>query len=188
MGSAMPLAAIALEDPGFPHHRGIIAQALENSLKMNVEAQKFVRGCSTITMQLAKNIWLRRDKSLGRKVQEAILALSLESCLNKDEILALYLNVVEYGANLYGIGPAAHRYFKTAPAGLDPVQAFYLASILPAPKKASPPTEERLKQTAKLMRRLAENGHLPEGMAPPEDEAADVAAPAPAAADWGTQP
>jgi hypothetical protein len=126
---AMTTAVIALEDPGFRSHRGWINQALHNSLLLDLASGKFQRGGSTITMQVAKNIWLSRDKTLGRKAQEILLAMALEGCLTKDQILELYLNVVEYGPNLYGIGPASRHWFGISPMELTPRQAFWLASI-----------------------------------------------------------
>lgn len=166
MSPTLSQAVVTLEDPGFLSHKGFIPMAFENSLKMNVEADKFVRGGSTITMQLVKNLWLRRNKNLGRKVQETLLATAMESCMTKDQIIELYLNVVEYGPDLYGIGPAAKRYFNMHPMALDAVQSFYLASILPAPRKAAPPDKGTMDRIEKLMRRLADNGRLPDGMAP----------------------
>lgn len=170
MSPLMPQAAITLEDPGFHGHHGFMPEAFENSLKADLEASKFVRGGSTITMQLAKNLWLRRNKALGRKVQEVLLSIALESCLSKDEIVETYLNVVEFGPDLYGIGPASRHYFGEPPMSLDAVQAFYLASILPAPKKAPMPTEDVLDRIKKLMVRLAANGNLPDGMIVPEED------------------
>jgi membrane peptidoglycan carboxypeptidase len=113
-------------------------------------------------MQLAKNLWLRRDKTLGRKVQEFFLAQALESCFTKDQILELYLNVVEFGPDLYGIGPAAERYFKVSAAAISPVQAFWLASILPRPRSAVPPDAATLERIRKLMTRFAGDGKIPE--------------------------
>lgn len=155
-------AFVLLEDPGFPTHRGVIAQALENSLKINVESGEFTRGGSTITMQLARNLWLRRYKSLGRKAEEALLAYALESCLTKEQILELYINVIEFGPDLYGIGPAAAHYFHKEPWTLLPEEAFYLASILPNPKKALPPKKGGLVKAKGIMKALARSGFISE--------------------------
>lgn len=156
----VPKAFITLEDPGFENHRGILVQALQNSFEANVQLGKFFRGGSTITMQLAKNLWLRRHKTIGRKTQEALLTLALESCLTKDEILQLYLNVVEFGPNLYGIGPAAKHYFDKDPAKLEAVEAFYLASIMPNPRSAVIPGEAGLNRIRSLMVTLAGRGYI----------------------------
>lgn len=155
-------AFITLEDPGFPSHRGIIPQALLNSFTDNLRLGEFFRGGSTITQQLAKNLWLRRHKTLNRKVYEAFLAMALESCLSKDEILELYLNVVEFGPDLYGIGSASQHYFKKDVADLSVEEAFYLARILPNPRKVLPPDQGGLESAKKLMKNLVDSGFLNE--------------------------
>lgn len=170
---SVPKAFITLEDPGFLGHRGIIAQALENSLKDNLKLGRFFRGGSTITMQLAKNLWLRRYKTIGRKAQEALLTLALESCLSKSEILEMYMNAVEFGPNLYGIGPAAHRYFSEPAQSLETDQAFYLASILPHPRNAIPPESGGLQRVHSLMKVLADRGFISEEMVPVQDGVVD---------------
>lgn len=133
----MGTALTTTEDPGFLYHRGIIPQAIENSLKDNLKLGKFFRGGSTLTMQLAKNLWLSRTRTLGRKLQEAILTVALESSLPKDKILELYLNIVEYGPNLYGIGPAAKELLKKAPLELSIADSMYLVLRLPAPNHSA---------------------------------------------------
>ena len=133
----MATALTTTEDPGFPYHRGIIPQAVENSLKDNLKLGKFFRGGSTLTMQLAKNLWLSRTRTLGRKLQEAILTVALESSLPKDKILELYLNIVEYGPNLYGIGPAAKELLKKDPLELSIADSMYLVLRLPAPNHSA---------------------------------------------------
>ncbi len=170
----VPKAFITLEDPGFLGHRGIIPQALENSFKDNLKLGKFFRGGSTISMQLAKNLWLRRHKTIGRKVQEAFLTIVLESCLSKTEILELYTNVVEFGPNLYGIGPATKFYFDKEPGELEPEEAFYLASVLPRPRKAIPPASGGLKRIRGLMQVLASRGFIPETLVPVSDDEIDA--------------
>lgn len=164
LGENLINATIAREDPGFLSHRGYIPQAFRNSLRINLDAGKFLRGGSTITMQLAKNLWLNRDKTFGRKAQELLLASALESCFGKDDILELYLNVIEFGPDLYGIGPGAQKWFGVTPAELSPRQAFWLASILPHPRTAVQPNEAVLARTEKLMKRMIDAGHLPESM------------------------
>ena len=158
----MPLAVVNMEDPGFQHHHGFIPQAFANSLTDNLREGRFLRGGSTITMQLAKNLWLTREKTLGRKAQELFLAQALESCYQKDEILELYLNVVEFGPDKYGIGAGTQHWFKKRPAELSPTEAFWMASILPRPSRTGPPTEASLKRIEGLMKRLAADGRIPE--------------------------
>ena len=132
----MATALTMTEDPGFWHHRGIIPQALENSLKDDMRLGRFFRGGSTITMQLAKNLWLNRSRTLGRKLQEGILTIALESCLSKEKILELYLNVVEFGPNTYGIGPGCAKFLKKFPGEITISEALYMATRLPAPNRA----------------------------------------------------
>ena len=169
----MPLAVPTLEDPGFAKHRGFITQAFANSLTDNLKQGRFLRGGSTLTMQLAKNLWLNREKTLGRKAQEFLLAQALESCYQKDEILELYLNVVEFGPDKYGAAAGSEHWFKKAPGELTPTESFWMASILPRPSRTGPPTEAALARTEKLMKRLAENGRIPEFVTEEEAEQMD---------------
>ncbi|MGB7215566.1 MAG: transglycosylase domain-containing protein [Gammaproteobacteria bacterium] len=129
----MEAAILVCEDGRFPHHRGFDFRAIENSIRDNLKAGRFVRGASTVTMQLAKNLYLGQEKTLSRKLQEAVFTMLLEQELSKVELLELYLNVVEFGPGIYGIGPAAHHYFAKHPRDLTLGQAMFLASILPDP-------------------------------------------------------
>jgi hypothetical protein len=165
----MPMAVETLEDPGFKFHRGFIRQAYENSLIDNVSKGKFNRGGSTLTMQLVKNLYLRREKTLLRKVQELLLAMAMEKCLSKAEIIELYLNVVEFGRDVYGVGPGAKHWFHRFPEALSPVEAFWMASILPKPRLVAPPDEASLKGIERLMSSLAKQGKIPEWTGSVED-------------------
>lgn len=127
-------ALLVNEDGRFFHHDGFDREAIANSVRQNIQAGRFVRGGSTISMQLAKNVYLKREKTLSRKLQEAVLTLLLEQELSKQQILELYLNVIEFGPGIYGIGPAAQHYFDSVPAELTLGQAMYLGSILPRPQ------------------------------------------------------
>ncbi len=127
-------AVLVCEDGRFLSHDGIDQAAIRSSIIANLKAGRFQRGASTVTMQLAKNLYLRREKTLARKAQEAVLTMLLEQQLRKPDILALYFNVIEYGPGLYGIGPAAKFYFNTTPEDLSVGEAFFLVSILPNPK------------------------------------------------------
>ncbi len=131
----METAVLICEDGAFFRHNGFDNGAIRNSIKMNVEAGRFIRGASTISMQLAKNLYLTREKTISRKLQEAILTMLLEQELTKDQMMGLYLNVIEFGPGIYGIGPAAAHYFNTNAGSLSLGQALYLASILPNPKR-----------------------------------------------------
>lgn len=125
---------VSMEDPGFRSHKGVHTVALVNSLKQNLDAKRFVRGGSTITMQLARNLWLKRDKTIVRKAREVLLAWAVEQCLSKDEILELYLNIVEFGPDTYGINAASIYHYGHTPVWLNATESFFLASILPSPK------------------------------------------------------
>lgn len=164
----MPLAVMATEDPAFMSHHGILIQAIENSMEQNISAGKFVRGGSTISMQLVKNLWLAREKTVSRKLQEAILTTYLEQRMTKTEILEYYLNVVEFGPNLYGIGPAARRYFSKEPAGLTLSQSLFLASLLPSPRAAGYEEGKRVSQgrvdfLRKIMKQMLDRGSIDQG-------------------------
>jgi hypothetical protein len=126
-------AVLAHEDAAFFRHRGFAPWAIETALQNNLRAGRFAYGASTISMQLAKNLFLQRDKTLARKVREVLLTWWLESALEKREILALYLNVIEYGPGIYGIGAASERYFGRRPGELSPAESAFLATLLPAP-------------------------------------------------------
>jgi hypothetical protein len=130
----METAVQTSEDGGFHRHHGFDHEAIRNSIRENLRQRRFVRGASTISMQLAKNLYLDRSKNLARKLQEAVLTVYLEQELTKDQILELYLNVVEFGPLIYGIGPAARYYFGATARELSLGQALYIASIMPNPK------------------------------------------------------
>jgi hypothetical protein len=131
----MEAAVTTTEDGGFRYHGGFDKGAIKSSIRDDIAAKRFLRGASTISMQVAKNLYLERAKSLSRKLQEAVLTVYLEQELTKDQILELYFNIVELGPMIYGIGPAAEHYFNTTPADLSLGQAVFLASLLPSPKK-----------------------------------------------------
>jgi monofunctional glycosyltransferase len=130
-------AVIVSEDSTFYQHGGIDWFELRESAEKNWATGQWARGGSTITQQLAKNVYLSADKSLVRKLREVIITLQLEDFLKKDEILEKYLNVVEFGENLYGIGPASKFYFNKTASELTPAEGAFLAFLLPSPKKYS---------------------------------------------------
>lgn len=127
-------AVLVCEDGGFLYHNGFDRVAIQNSIRENLRTMRFARGASTVTMQLAKNLYLRRDKTIARKLQEAALTMLLEQSFDKRQLLELYLNVIEFGPGIYGIGPAAKHYFDTTPERLTLAQSFFLISLLPNPK------------------------------------------------------
>lgn len=129
----MEIAVLTTEDGGFWTHHGFDSGAIEGAIRRNLERGEFSRGASTISMQLAKNLYLEREKYVARKVQEALLTMLIEQELRKPEILELYFNVIEYGPGVYGIRHAAKHYFASTPSELTVAQSFFLASILPRP-------------------------------------------------------
>jgi hypothetical protein len=123
------------EDAGFYGHHGIDLRELPTALLTDWSRGGAARGASTITQQLAKNLFLSRDKRLGRKLQELALTFLLESALGKDRILEIYLNIIEWGPDLRGLRPAARRYFGREPGALTPADMAFLVAIIPGPIK-----------------------------------------------------
>jgi len=123
------------EDAGFYGHRGIDLRELPSALLTNWSRGGAARGASTITQQLAKNLFLSRDKQVGRKLQELAITFLLESALGKDRILEIYLNIIEWGPDLRGLRPAARHYFGREPQALTPAQMAFLVAIIPGPIK-----------------------------------------------------
>lgn len=129
-------AVLTSEDPSFFSHRGFITEAFKQSIIKNIKTKKFARGASTISMQLVKNVFLTREKTLSRKLEEILLVYILENnrIASKERMLEVYFNVIEWGPNVYGIGEAANYYFQKPPILLTVDEAIYLASIVPRPK------------------------------------------------------
>jgi monofunctional biosynthetic peptidoglycan transglycosylase len=138
ISEAMKRAAVCGEDLEFFSHRGFSEHELKEAFKEAIEDGKKLRGASTITQQLAKNLWLSPSRNPLRKVKEAILTRQLENKLSKGRILELYLNVAEFGPGVYGAEAAARRYFGTSAASLGESQAAALAAGLPSPKRWNP--------------------------------------------------
>jgi membrane peptidoglycan carboxypeptidase len=107
------------------------------SIIKNIKTKKFTRGASTISMQLVKNVFLNREKTLSRKLEEIVLVYVMENSkiVSKQRMLEVYFNVIEWGPNVYGIGEAAHFYFQKTPNQLSLNESLFLASIVPSPKK-----------------------------------------------------
>lgn len=127
-------AVIVTEDASFYSHKGFDWAEIKKSIETNLDRGHFARGGSTITQQLAKNVYLNKDKNLLRKLKEAILAQQIEKILSKSEILERYLNVVEFGEGIYGVKQAAQHYFFKSPSELNLLEAAYLTHLLPNPK------------------------------------------------------
>jgi monofunctional biosynthetic peptidoglycan transglycosylase len=131
-------AVLAGEDFSFYSHKGVDWFELRKSLLKDLRERRFARGASTITQQLAKNLFLSRDKTVKRKVQELALARRMEKTLTKDRILELYLNVFELGDMVYGVGAGARHHFGKKPHELSLRESAFLAAMLPGPKVYDP--------------------------------------------------
>jgi hypothetical protein len=130
----LAIAFVTLEDARFWSHRGFDTEQIERALWHNLAAGRVERGASTITQQTARNLWLGVDRSLSRKVQEAVLAARLEQGLSKQRILELYLNVIELGPEIHGVADAARFHFGKAAHELDLLEAVHLAALAPGPR------------------------------------------------------
>jgi len=145
----MKWAVIVAEDSRFYKHEGIDVKAIKNAIKYDLEKKSFARGASTITQQVAKNLFLSREKTLSRKIKEVILAKRMEEELTKGRIIELYLNVIELGPMIYGIGHGARYYFGKTASELTPRECAFLAAMLPGPRVAYNP----YKNLSKVLRR-----------------------------------
>ncbi len=156
------------EDSQFFRHHGFSLGGIRRSLRVNLERGGFYQGASTLSQQLARNLFLSPEKTLARKLQEAFITWQLERFLSKEKILELYLNVVEWGPEVFGLREAALHYFGKTPAEIDPLEAAYLVSILPNPRRfhrhyeagAVPAAFER--RVRDLLREMVRRGLLSE--------------------------
>lgn len=153
-------AVLAVEDRNFYHHIGVNPLAVGRALVVNLKEGEVRQGGSTLTQQLAKNLFLSSDRTYKRKVQEFFLALWLEHQFSKDEILTLYLNRVYFGAGAYGIDAASHRYFAKPASALSLPEAAILAGLLKAPSHLAP---DRNPEDAGLRARLVIDSMLDAG-------------------------
>jgi monofunctional biosynthetic peptidoglycan transglycosylase len=131
-------AVIAAEDAKFADHWGFDWEAMKKAHERNVREGEIVRGASTITQQLAKNLFLSGERTWWRKAQEAAITVMLETLLTKRRILEIYLNVAEWGDGVYGAEAASHYHFKTPASALTPAEAARLAAMLPSPRSYPP--------------------------------------------------
>lgn len=129
-------AVLTTEDPSFFSHQGFVEDAFRTSIAINYKEKAFRRGGSTISMQLVKNVFLNRNKTMARKIEEIIIVWLMESTgvVSKERMLEVYLNIIEWGHNVYGISEAARYYFAKHPSQLSVGESIYLASIVPRPK------------------------------------------------------
>ena len=138
----VPQAVIAIEDKRFYKHMGVDVNGLTRAVVENFRAGRVVQGGSTLTQQLAKNLFLSNDRTLRRKAQEVVLALRLEASFTKDEILALYLSRVYFGAGAFGVEEASERYFDKPAKQLTLQEAALLAGLLKAPSRMNPANDD----------------------------------------------
>lgn len=155
-------AVIATEDRRFYDHFGLDIFGLMRAIWVNLEAGRVKQGGSTITQQLAKNLFLTGDRTMSRKIQEAMLAFYLENHYSKDEIITLYLNTVYFGAGAFGIDAASRRYFGKGAPELTLKEAAILAGLLKAPSRFSPKNDQELSfdRAAIVLREMEEAGFI----------------------------
>jgi monofunctional biosynthetic peptidoglycan transglycosylase len=185
-------AVIASEDQGFFGHEGVDWKAIEESLERNVERRRFARGGSTITQQLAKNLYFGTRKTPLRKLRELVVARWLEEDLSKARILELYLNLIEWGDGVWGCEAAARRWYGRPASDLTVAEAAGLAAMIPNPRRINPEAsaarhERATKRVLWLMgmagyigRDAAGLGVEPPPEPPPEEPPGDDEPPAPA--------
>jgi hypothetical protein len=128
---------LTTEDPSFYSHHGFINEAFKQSIIKNIKTKKFSRGASTISMQLIKNVFLTREKTVSRKLEEILLVYILENnrIASKERMLEVYFNIIEWGPNVYGIGEASQFYFQKRPTDLSFNECLFLARIIPSPRR-----------------------------------------------------
>jgi len=167
----LPQAVLATEDRRFYHHFGVDLIGLVRAVYVNFRAGRLVQGGSTITQQLAKNLFLTPDRTLKRKVQEVLMALWLEHRFSKDQILTLYLNRVYLGSGTFGVDAAAKRYFEVSARKVSLYQSALIAGLLKAPSRYSPlnDAEASHQRTVDVLHNMVEFGAI-------DQRAADVAA------------
>jgi monofunctional glycosyltransferase len=165
-------AVLIAEDGAFFQHSGYDLDEIRESVKRNWREKRFARGASTITQQLAKNLYLSTSRNPLRKVRELLIAQELERSLSKQRIFEIYLNVIEWGDGIYGVEPAARRYFGKSASELLPEEAAILAAMIPNPRRYTPSRNLKYleKRKSEILDRLARWKYL----APEEYQAAVV--------------
>jgi monofunctional biosynthetic peptidoglycan transglycosylase len=167
---------LVAEDGTFWRHDGVDYDQLRDAVEVSVERMEFVRGASTITQQLAKNLYLSPSKNPIRKLRELIIARRLEAELSKQRILELYLNVIEWGDGIYGAEAAARQYFRTSAAQLGPQESALLAAALVNPHLLDPghPSARLRRRQQMILKRMG-------GVTPPASESTGPAIESPPA-------
>ena len=153
---ALKRAVLVGEDIGFFSHHGFEVAEMKNALREAIEDKEMPRGASTITQQLAKNLWLSPSRNPLRKVEEAVLTWQIERRLGKRRILELYLNIVELGPGVYGAEPGARHWFGKSAADLTDEEAAQLAASLPHPEDWHPgsPSAAYRRHVQRILRRM----------------------------------
>ena len=162
----MKWAVILAEDANFYKHEGFDVKAIKAAIKYDLEKKSLKRGASTITQQTAKNLFLSREKTITRKVKEVYLAWRMEQELTKGRIIEFYLNVVELGPMVYGIGHGSRYYFGKPASALTPRECAFLAAMLPGPRVAYNPYKNLgkvVKRSDMILKLLRQRGVLAEG-------------------------
>lgn len=154
-------AVVAAEDDKFVDHEGFDWEGIQKAIEKNQKKGKTVAGGSTISQQLAKNLFLSPTKSYFRKAEEAVITVMIEALWDKRRILEVYLNVVEWGNGVFGCEAAAQRYFRVSAAQLTPPQAARLAVMLPNPRKYEKSFGPRLAAHAARIQGRMQNAELP---------------------------
>ncbi len=148
ISSHLKRAIIAAEDAKFVSHNGFDWDGIQKAYEKNLREGEIVAGGSTITQQLAKNLFFSGERTWWRKAQEAVVAVMIETVMSKRRILEIYLNVIEWGEGVFGAEAAARHHYGTTAAGLSPEQAARLAAVVPSPRRYGPASD-----TAYLQRR-----------------------------------
>jgi monofunctional biosynthetic peptidoglycan transglycosylase len=136
-------AVLIAEDDKFWNHEGFDSEAIQKAIEKDLKAKKFKFGGSTITQQLARNLFLSPEKTMIRKFSEAVITWRMEKVLSKKRILELYLNVAEWGEGIFGAEAAARHHFGKSSSELNPEEAARLAAILPNPRRYRPMGDQR---------------------------------------------
>ncbi len=159
-------AALTTEDGKFRHHQGVTIPEIRRAIELNLKKDSLSHGASTITMQLAKNLFMNRERTVARKLQELFFTWYLESQFTKDEILELYFNVIEFGPSLYGIKEAAGHYFGREPHELNLVESVFLIKLLPSPitrhgtYTRSQVSERKMNSLHRVMKTMFDRGRI----------------------------
>ncbi len=156
ISASLKRAVLVSEDAAFFSHEGIDFDELQKSLEKDLKEGRFARGGSTITQQLAKNLYLSPSKNPFRKAEEWLIARRLEAELSKRRIFELYLNVIEWGDGIYGAEAASRAYFQKSAAEIGPGEAALMAAAIPSPRRSNParPSKYLLQRQQVILQRM----------------------------------